>query len=181
MGETPPRPTPGGQRKNSGRPKRVRSIQGDELDHADRAGERKVEPAIELAFVPPSDGEAAGLLNGISHSTELRAKTGSSPTSFTLSSCVLHERIAQAPAFPVSLPLCGGADNRPDRYGYGTTLPDGLPQNAALQQQFILTFLQRVSTLAADLANLGQKDPDGHPPDPLYIVSALREFGADHR
>ena len=63
-----------------------------------------------------------------------------------------------------------------DKYSYGGLVPAGLQPNAALQLEFITTFLNRISSFAADPASGEIPGESSFASEPVYMVSALREL-----
>lgn len=63
-----------------------------------------------------------------------------------------------------------------DRFMYGASLPTGLQPNLALQRQFMEVFFARITSYAANEAELNSAAEPNYSPEPVYMVSALNEI-----
>ncbi len=63
-----------------------------------------------------------------------------------------------------------------DKYQYGTSVPPNFQPNLQLQQRFLDVFLARITTYAADPANLNKTPDEQYVPEPLYMLTALQEL-----
>lgn len=63
-----------------------------------------------------------------------------------------------------------------DKYQFGVSVPANFVAETALQQQFLDVFLRRVHSYTSDPANLNRPPDENRHPEPLYMVSALRDF-----
>jgi hypothetical protein len=64
-----------------------------------------------------------------------------------------------------------------DRFSFGSSVPTGFSPNASLQRQFISTFFDRVTAIAADPSVFQPQPANSYPaPEPVFISSALSDI-----
>ncbi len=63
-----------------------------------------------------------------------------------------------------------------DKYQIGTSLPTNPIANQALQRQFLTVFFNRIAVFSTSEADINRPPDQYYQPEPLYMVSALREI-----
>jgi hypothetical protein len=64
----------------------------------------------------------------------------------------------------------------PEKYQFGTSVPETLTPNPALQRQFLETFIRRAISFASDPENLNLPAEQYKLPEPAYLASAIAEI-----
>ena len=64
----------------------------------------------------------------------------------------------------------------PEKYQYGSSVPDSFTPNRNFQQRFIEAFIRRAISFASDPANLNLPPEQYRLPEPVYLISTLSEL-----
>ena len=78
--------------------------------------------------------------------------------------------------FLSAYPFASGRILGPEKYQYGSSVPEELTPNRVLQQLFVETFIRRAISFASDPENLNLPAEEYRLPEPLYLIGAIGEL-----